>query len=171
MVTTPQAFKSGDPEMVKMVLHHQSAEEDMLLSQSSLGKGGKGGREKDLEGGASAGPEDDGTGAAAADGPSGESGGEPRGQGEDSVSVTHELGFGIGVGASNDEDDGVSFRVRELPIRNPDECFGEDAREDTTGLNLWGAAVVLARWVAEPAMQARLEGKTILELGAGCGAG
>lgn len=68
-------------------------------------------------------------------------------------------------------ENGVRFLLRELPIRNPDECFGDDAREDTTGLNLWAAAVVLARWVASPAIVSRLEGKTVLELGAGCGAG
>lgn len=174
-----------------MVLNHKSAEEDILLQQSSLLKDKK----------------DKKTGiasklinkkAAAAGDEEGEEEGED-GDVDDGPSITHELGFGIGEGvaaaaaaavtsdgntAQAEEDDdenddeerrkkrkGVRFRLRELPIRNPDECFGDDAREDTTGLNLWAAAVVLARWVASPEIVSRLEGKTVLELGAGCGAG
>lgn len=156
--------------MVKMVLHHQSAEENMLISQSSLGKGNKGSQEKD-EGGdctCSTGNNGNTTIHKSGDESGTEVQGKTEGQLDESVSITHELGFGIDTGCSSEE---VSFRVRELAIRNPDECFGEDAKTDTTGLNLWGAAVVLARWMADPAIRARLEGKTVLELGAGCGAG
>ncbi|CAM9928264.1 unnamed protein product, partial [Hapterophycus canaliculatus] len=185
------AFRTGDAEMVKMVLNHKSAEEDILLQQSSLSKdkkrSNKGVSSKPInkKGGVSGGGGDEA-------GEEGEDGGD-----DDGPSITHELGFGIGESApgaaspgsdggsgsnadEGEEDDdeekrkkrrGKRFLVRELPIRNPDECFGDDAREDTTGLNLWAAAVVLARWVASPAVISRLEGKTVLELGAGCGAG
>lgn len=196
-----QAFKTGDAEMVKMVLNHKSAEEDILLQQSSLSKDKK---EKKKQKGVSSKPINQKAAAAAG----GEGEGEEEGQeGDvgDGPSITHELGFGIGDGVAtavasgggggggsaaqadhadkvdldDDDEDGerrkkrqrVSFRLRELPIRNPDECFGDDAREDTTGLNLWAAAVVLARWVASPEIVSRLKGKTVLELGAGCGAG
>ncbi|CAM9268504.1 unnamed protein product [Ectocarpus sp. 6 AP-2014] len=175
------AFKTGDAEMVKMVLNHKSAEEDILLQQSSLSKDNS----KMKKEGVSSKPVNSKKGDAGHEEDDGGSG--------DGPSITHELGFGIGegeavtsssgsAGGDNDEDDeddeetrrrrrGVRFLLRELPIRNPDECFGEDAREDTTGLNLWAAAVVLARWVASPAIVSRLDGKTVLELGAGCGAG
>lgn len=164
-----QAFRTGDAEMVKMVLNHKSAEEDMLLSQSSVSKSKKEGKKPAAEGNPSAGPDD-----SAGDSTSGDKGsaGDAHEGGEEDdggPSVTHELGFS--AGAVGDESEGKSFRIRELPIRNPDECFGDDAREDATGLNLWAAAVVLARWLASPDMRARLDGKTILELGAGCGAG
>lgn len=198
--TKCQAFKTGDADFVKMVLNHKSAEEDILLQQSSLSKdekkktgisskpinkkaGGGGGG-----GGAEDGGEEEGQdGCDVDDGPS--------------ITHELGFGIGEGVAAvasgggdsssnadqaededeDNDDDEdgeekrkkrnGVRFRLRELPIRNPDECFGDDAREDTTGLNLWAAAVVLARWVASPEIVSRLEGKTVLELGAGCGAG
>ena len=182
-----QAFKTGDAEMVKMVLNHKSAEEDILLQQSSLSKD-----KKKAKTGVSSKPINKKAGGGAEEGD--EEGRD--GDADDGPSITHELGFGIGEGIvatasdgsaaqpgekeedDDDDDDekrkkekGVRFRLRELPIRNPDECFGDDAREDTTGLNLWAAAVVLARWVASPEIVSRLEGKTVLELGAGCGAG
>lgn len=167
-----QAFKTGDAEMVKMILNHKSAEEDMLLSQSSLSKD----KQSETESAAAAaaggeaadpapGTDDDGSAKVEAGG-----GGNGGGTAEE-PSITHELGFGVGVAGDGDEETGgVRFLVRELPIRNPDECFGDDAREDTTGLNLWSAAVVLGRWVASPEMQGRLVGQSVLELGAGCGA-
>lgn len=214
-----QAFKTGDAEMVKMVLNHKSAEEDILLQESSLSKDKKKKKkeakeeakeEANKKAGVSSEPiKSEKEGGGDGDGGDGDS------DDGDGPSITHELGFGVSAGEGvavapssgsssalsslggddsnnksdnpkadkhgedQDEDDeklkekknGVRFLLRELPIRNPDECFGDDAREDTTGLNLWAAAVVLARWVASPAIVSRLEGKTVLELGAGCGAG
>lgn len=99
-------------------------------------------------------------------------GGEGQGGQEEGPSATHELGFGaVATGENVEEGDEISFLIRELPIRNPDECFGDDAREDTTGVCLWAAAVVLARWMASAEVQARLDGQTVIDLGAGCGAG
>eukprot|EP00903_Cladosiphon_okamuranus_P006422 g6284.t1 len=192
------AFKTGDAEMVKMVLNHKSAEEDILLQQSSLSKETKNSKKA----GVSSKPINKKAGGGGGGGGGDEEGGEEGKDGDvdDGPSITHELGFGISIGegaaaaaavtsngsiarTEEDEDEnddneekrkkrkGVRFRLRELPIPNPDECFGDDAREDTTGLNLWAAAVVLARWVASPEIVSRLEGKTVLELGAGCGAG
>lgn len=172
--------------MVKMVLNHKSAEEDMLLSQSSLGKGEKRKDSGEADGGAE---EDAGSdngdphlgskvSSGAGDSEKGQMDGDRMGP-----SITHQLGFGVradgdgnsvgggGGDSSCSNSEEISFLMRELPIRNPEECFGDDAREDTTGLNLWAAAVVLSRWMASPAIVVRLEGKTLLELGAGCGAG
>lgn len=167
-----QAFVTGDAELVKMILNHKSAEEDMLLSQSSLGNGkgtqahGEDAAEKGTadtmvpsDGAAEPSNAEKGTAA------SGEEGASERGP-----SVTHELGFGV-ADPENPDEGCIAFNIRELSIRDPDRCFGEDATKDTTGLCLWAAAVVLARWVASPELCERLEGQDVLELGAGCGAG
>lgn len=178
-----QAFMSGDAELVKMILNHKSAEEDMLLSQSSLGKDKKDSQttasteENPTEGNSennepTAGPADKALGADSSDTHGGSKADNGEAQGGDGVSITHELGFGVKNSAvSNSTGIGVSFVVRELAIRNPDDCFGDDPTKDTTGLCLWGASVVLARWVASAELQKRLAGKSVLELGAGCGAG
>uniref|UniRef100_A0A7S3YYH1 Calmodulin-lysine N-methyltransferase n=1 Tax=Lotharella globosa TaxID=91324 RepID=A0A7S3YYH1_9EUKA len=43
----------------------------------------------------------------------------------------------------------------------------ENANKDKTGLSIWGASVVLARWLCD--LRENLKGLTVLELGAGCG--
>lgn len=68
-----QAFKTGDAEMVKMVLNHKSAEEDILLQQSSLSKNKK-------KEGVSTKPINE-KAAAAASGDGGDEGGEGGGEG------------------------------------------------------------------------------------------
>lgn len=171
-----QAFNTGNADLVKMILTHKSAEEDMLLSQSSLGKGGSKQKPKeplpeDTPGdlGASNGVPADGSQVEDDRGEDRDEGGEGE-KGGEGPSITHELGFRLGE-SENAEEEGPTFRLRELWIKNPERCFGEDARKDTTGLCLWASAVVLARWVASPDLRARLEGQKVLELGAGCGAG
>ena len=52
------------------------------------------------------------------------------------------------------------------PIESP---FGATAQDDTSGANIWPAAIVLARALAEPPLRAALGGASVLELGAGCG--
>ncbi len=55
-------------------------------------------------------------------------------------------------------------------IKHADDPFGQEAADDTTGLGIWCAALVLARWLAsDAAVQALLEGSVVCELGAGCG--
>lgn len=181
----PQAFISGDADVVKMILSHKSAEEDMLISQSSLETASEKTKpkpeEKKVEDGIKDSPADATPAAAAAPADRGPSTESPEiGKGnladetaepcDDGPSVTHELGFDLGD-STGDDDEGITFHMRELLIQDPDECFGEDATKDTTGLCLWASAVVLARWMASPELRQRLEGKTVVELGAGCGAG
>ena len=55
------------------------------------------------------------------------------------------------------------------PIAHADDPFGQAPVEDTTGLGIWCASLVMARWLASPSMRRRMEGRTVLELGAGCG--
>lgn len=60
--------------------------------------------------------------------------------------------------------------IRELPIKNADNPFDEgDDKLDTTGLGIWSASLVMARWMASKATLGRFDGKNVLELGAGCG--
>ena len=56
------------------------------------------------------------------------------------------------------------------PIAHADDPFGQSPVEDTTGLGIWCASLVMSRWMASPDMVRRMSGLTILELGAGCGA-
>lgn len=70
----------------------------------------------------------------------------------------------------------VRCAVRELPIDRADTPFGSDATpaDDTTGLAIWPASILLSHWLIEeltPAMAADVaQGElTMLELGAGCG--
>lgn len=65
------------------------------------------------------------------------------------------------------------IKVRELPISRADKPFGSESapEDDTTGLAIWPAAIILSRWIGrigqiKPEM---VEGKTVVELGAGCG--
>ena len=88
-------------------------------------------------------------------------------------------------------DGDVSVRIRELPITNPDDPFGSNIRpeDDTTGLSLWPASIILAHWVAKIGLLLSRQNnnesssknesssneslfrrpRVVLELGAGCG--
>lgn len=61
--------------------------------------------------------------------------------------------------------------VRELPIAHADNPFGtsDNPADDTTGLGIWCASLVMARWLASEEMCLRFGGKILCELGAGCG--
>jgi hypothetical protein len=55
-------------------------------------------------------------------------------------------------------------------IKHADDPFGQAPAEDTTGLAIWSASLVLARWLAaDAAVQSLVEGAVVCELGAGCG--
>jgi predicted nicotinamide N-methyase len=64
---------------------------------------------------------------------------------------------------------GNVVKIRELPITRADNPFGTDVapEDDTTGLALWPATVLCARWVASQPDLTR--NKVVVELGAGCG--
>ena len=96
---------------------------------------------------------------------------EPDGGGADgddadaplSGEVTHEFVFADGV---------PTISIRELGEigggdDDPAKWLGATADDDKTGLQLWAASLVLSRWLVE--MRARLAGRTVVELGAGCG--
>lgn len=62
------------------------------------------------------------------------------------------------------------LKIRELAIKNADNPFADTDRpdEDTTGLSIWSASLVMARWMRSICGSWK-EGATILELGSGCG--
>ena len=57
--------------------------------------------------------------------------------------------------------------IRELAMVNADNPFADSERpdQDTTGLSIWSASLVLARWMSTKSW----ENAAVLELGAGCG--
>jgi len=57
----------------------------------------------------------------------------------------------------------------QKPIAHADDPFGDKAIDDTTGLGIWCASLVMSRWVASPAVSKQLKDKSVVELGAGCG--
>lgn len=61
------------------------------------------------------------------------------------------------------------FLSPHQPIAHPDNPFGQSPRDDTTGLSIWCASLIMARWLSSPYMSSRLQNKHILELGGGCG--
>jgi hypothetical protein len=65
---------------------------------------------------------------------------------------------------------GETIKIRELPITRADHPFGseENPEDDTTGLGIWPAAVLLSRWVAALGLE-EFKDKVVVELGAGCG--
>jgi len=62
-----------------------------------------------------------------------------------------------------------TLSIRELPITNADNPFGEVPMDDTTGLGIWCASIVMARWMASLSCKLLFEQKSVLELGSGCG--
>eukprot|EP00979_Chaetoceros_neogracilis_P011701 scaffold2955_cov203-Chaetoceros_neogracile.AAC.3 len=71
--------------------------------------------------------------------------------------------------SSNGEEGPKTLLIRELPIKDADNPFDEgDEKLDTTGLGIWSASIVMARWMASKASLGRFDDKNVLELGAGC---
>lgn len=69
-----------------------------------------------------------------------------------------------------------SLKIRELPIEHPDDPFGASPEEDTTGLGIWCASLVMSYWIASLSSSSSsnsknnlLKDKNLCELGAGCG--
>ena len=94
----------------------------------------------------------------------GEGGGEGGGaEAAQEGDIVHSFCFGGGDGAGR-------VRARELVMmRAEDDAFGDTSAEDRTGLGIWSASLVLARWLSALSGTGAFEGKRVLELGAGCG--
>ena len=94
-------------------------------------------------------------------------GGEPEGTAADSAVVqthTHALRFAAAPAPA--------LAVREVGtewtgLEGAVFAGAEAAAEDTTGTHIWAASLVFARWIVQLAPE--IEGRTVLELGAGAG--
>ena len=77
------------------------------------------------------------------------------------AAVSHTMALGVGA---------QTLCMRELPITRADNPFGSETapEDDTTGLGLWPASVLAARWVATD-LRAEMANKVVVELGCGCG--
>mmetsp|Transcript_14918 Transcript_14918/g.33142 ORF Transcript_14918/g.33142 Transcript_14918/m.33142 type:complete len:462 (-) Transcript_14918:73-1458(-) len=164
-----EAFDGGDTGCVQCTLEHETAAEERLVGGAD---GNKQGTKKGTE---------EGTKAAV--------GGDAEGGGDVGVvGVVHEFSL-----VKIQSDDGSeppkdgehnkeaaqpkneetkdrevqTLLARELPIAHPDDPFGSESCEDTTGLSIWAASIICARWLAS--LSPRFRDKSVLELGAGVG--
>jgi len=154
-----EGFSSKNTKLVGMLLEHDSASEEKLLG---------GGKEVKVN--------DDDI----------KEGEEARKMHAEKHSITHEFDFlrddeteegnDKSVESENvnpilgDGEERKTLLIRELPIANADNPFDEgEEKLDTTGLGIWSASLVMARWMASKAILGRFDGKNVLELGAGCG--
>ena len=83
---------------------------------------------------------------------------------QQAMQINNTMALGV-----DDEEERKTLLIRELPIKNADSPFGETAIDDTTGLGIWSASLVMARWMAQKSQLGRFDNKSVLELGAGCG--
>ncbi|KAL7528897.1 hypothetical protein ACHAXR_004115 [Thalassiosira sp. AJA248-18] len=147
-----EGFASGDTKTVEHLLNHDSAEEEKLI----------GGLDKKEVGEEEAGE------VATGNDSSSNKGAEKKN--EKKNGIIHEFDFLRGNDDVESEDDErPSVLIRELPIAHADDPFGQAPIEDTTGLGIWCASLVMSRWLASPSMVQKMQNKSILELGAGCG--
>ncbi|KAJ1439784.1 putative methyltransferase-domain-containing protein [Ochromonadaceae sp. CCMP2298] len=161
-----EAFQSKSTECIELCLSHDSATEERLLPQGSQTKTTNSQGEETINVKVSA---DEGDGGMEV-----EEAGEMDVDAADSDAVTHSMGFAYGLAAGEDPSAAsVRVQVRELPITRADSPFGSTAapEDDTTGLSVWPAAILLSHWVAQWGTSGGgdLAGKVVLELGAGCG--
>jgi predicted nicotinamide N-methyase len=158
------AFEAGNHEVLGLILSHSSA---AALEQ---------GKKKEEEGEKdSSEPTVDSNGAANSGGDAGTGVSQAEfaalAAAEDAPiqSLTHLFTFEPGNSYS------PTISVRELAQPNqavpetPEDLdvLGEHNNSDWTGLYVWTASIVMARWVI--ALRTELQGRTVLELGAGCG--
>mmetsp|Transcript_26134 Transcript_26134/g.71678 ORF Transcript_26134/g.71678 Transcript_26134/m.71678 type:complete len:464 (+) Transcript_26134:222-1613(+) len=63
------------------------------------------------------------------------------------------------------------LKIRELAMKNADNPFADTDRpdQDTTGLSIWSASLVMARWMQAVGKTGYWKDSTVLELGCGCG--
>lgn len=160
-----EGFSSSNTKIVGLILEHDSASEDKLIS------GGKEVDDTDVDMGDMT--NEDVTSTTSANSSS-----------TTANAITHDFDFLRDGSKDADqivEEDAVTrlekmnlestktVLIRELPIKNADSPFGDSAVDDTTGLGIWSASLVMARWMAFKSEFGRFDNKSVLELGAGCG--
>ena len=137
-----EGFSSSNTEVAKLLLEHDSASEDKLLQGSQPVNG-------DDDGGADQSENNDG---------------------ENDQHVEHDFVLVSKNDKAPTTKTNLVLKIRELPISNADDPFGDPGQpqDDTTGYGIWSASLILARWIVDQFVD-DWKGKTVLELGAGCG--
>lgn len=144
-----EGFSGKNQEVLKMLLEHSSADEDALM-------GGMGDKGKD----------DNGMDVAVSMGENaaGEGGPNAAAAAAEGEGLVHHF-----VMDREKEPDRV-LRVREMEIKHADDPFGQAPADDTTGLGVWSASLVMARWLVSQKRikEELLDDAVVLELGCGC---
>jgi len=140
-----EGFAGKSQGILKLLLEHPSADEDALM-----GGGGQGQCQE------------------------GNDGGEVLKAGLQSAKEANEASGGGGEATvihrlvlDRENDPDRVLQIRELAIEHADDPFGKAAADDTTGLGVWPAALVLAQWLVQERKEL-LDASTIVELGCGC---
>lgn len=133
-----EGFLGKNQEILKLLLEHSSADEDALM-------GGGGMEGADMQVVVEDENENDNEDA----------------QGQAAGEVVHRLVL------DRAQDPGRVLQIREVAIKHADDPFGQAAADDTTGLGVWAASLVLARWLVTQRHEA-MEDATVVELGCGC---
>ncbi|GAB5035308.1 methyltransfer with n-terminal ankyrin repeats [Nannochloropsis oceanica] len=143
-----EGFAGKNQEILKMLLEHSSAAEDALMGVTGQGlkeeglqemNEGEEGEETEVAVTLAIGENDEATAAV----------------------VVHRL-----VLDKLEEPERV-LQIREMEIKHADDPFGQAAAEDTTGLGVWPASLILARWLVIQHKEL-LDDATVVELGCGC---
>jgi len=146
-----EGFAGKNQEILKMLLEHSSADEDALMGGTGQGLKEEGQQQEMEEG-------------------------EEEGEEGEEVSMTIAMGESDQAAAAviihrlvldKQQDPGRVLQIRELEIKHADDPFGQAAAEDTTGLGVWPAALILARWLVTQRKEL-LDDATVVELGCGC---
>lgn len=134
-----EAFQSGNTDTIEVCLSHESATEERLIPGTTT---------EDIPS-ANIESKEETEESQKTDGA------------ERSSAVTHQMRF---------SDEGDIVLIRELPITRADNPFGseEAPEDDTTGLGIWPASILLSRWIVSLG-EKYFTNKTVHELGAGCG--
>ncbi|KAG9412773.1 hypothetical protein AC1031_015670 [Aphanomyces cochlioides] len=136
-----EAFQTENTDMVALLLEHPSASDEKLAAGSGLATGDS---KVTIE------EEDDESTIPAA---------APQ---DNKPKILQETVLEFAFG-----DKKPTLKARELALDMDKSAFGTTAAEDITGVSIWSASLILSRWVIEDA--ARYAGKSVCELGAGCG--
>ncbi len=168
-----EGFSSKNTKLVGMLLEHDSASEEKLLS---------GGKEVDADTEEEKNKDNkDPTSTSDADKKSkqgiihefdflrDDSDGENNEVIEESENIDNDVAEIDKPSTTLEGEQRKTLLIRELPIKNADSPFGDTAIDDTTGLSIWCASLVMARWMASKSQLGRFDDKNVLELGAGCG--
>lgn len=172
-----EAFQSKDTDTIALCLNHKTAEEERLIPDSSrhtttatTSNSADGSEAPTTVFKCTADGDEEANGSAM----------DVETKGSDNA-VVHNFLFEqqarTGDSVSEELLDSIRCTVRELPIDRADTPFGSDVApaDDTTGLAIWPASIILPHWLIEelrPALDAVVAAHgevSMLELGAGCG--